>query len=176
MDFEGEKPEWAFGDLSDVKEERSILPPTKGLKVRVAKASINSTKDKSLAGLGLDLVIVDGIESVDTETGETEYRYKNKHLFTNGSLELCFFADTEVKVSDWFKTKQHLVEFKKFLTALDIPLAGASITDQFLSELVGREILVDVQQEKDQVKNPETGDYVDTGTFRNRLRNWKKAA
>ena len=166
--------EVVVGDLTDVKEQRSIVPPSQNVKVRIAKAGIQENKTKDIKSLKLEVRIVDGIEILDTESGVTELKYQNKPLFTN-LMDLCFSANPSTRNSNWFTTKQHLVGFKKLCVALDIPVTGITINDEFLKGLIGREVLVDIRHEEDQVLDSTTGKYVGTGTFREKLVNWKKA-
>jgi len=82
-------------DLSDVKEEKNLTPVTKNLKVRVAKAGLMSNENKeqnkvaNIKSLKLELRIVDGIATVDTESGETIMKYVNKPLFTGNTWLGC---------------------------------------------------------------------------------------
>ena len=167
--------EVVVGDLTDVKEQRSIVPPTQNVKVRVAKASVQENKTKDIKGLKLEVRIVDGIEVLDTESGVTEIKYANKPLFTN-LMDLCFLANPSTRNSNWFMTKQHLVGFKKFCVALDIDVTAVKINDEFLQGLIGREVLVDIRHEEDSVLDSTSGKYVGTGTYRERLVNFKKVA
>ena len=107
------------GDLTEVKEQRSVIPPTQNLKVRINKAGVQENKNKDIRSLKLDLRIVDGIEVLDKESGVSELKYVNKPLFTN-LMDLCFWADPSTKNSNWFVTKQHLLGLKKFFISLYI--------------------------------------------------------
>lgn len=180
-------------DLTDVKQERSILPVTKALKVRIAKAgtvsNANPEKGKvaDTKGLELELRVVDGIEQEDKESGEITMKFVNKPLFVSRALELCYWADMNAVAESgknkgkvrteipWWSKKQQYVGFKAFCEALGLPLKGLKVNDAFLAELVGKELLVDVQHEAQTAANAE-GAYVSTGEFRERLTNWKKAA
>ena|SRR3990167_6677469 len=164
--------EYSVGDLTDVKEERQLVPVTKKVKVRVSKAGIQENKDKDLKGLKLEVRIVDGIETTDKESGETKMAFVNKPLFT-GIMDLCFYADLETRFSDWFKKKQHLVGFKQFCEAIGADLKAVVINDEFFSNLIGKEVLVDIQHEEETALD-ESGNRQKLGTFRERLRNWKK--
>lgn len=164
-------------DLAEVKEERSLTPPAKGVKVRVSKASIQPTKDKDIKSLKVELRIVDGIPMPDKESGEIEMRYQNKPLFT-GIMDLVIWADTTVKgreTKPWWQKKQHLVGLKQFCQALEIPLSGLQVNDEFLANLLGKELLIDIAHEEETVVN-EQGEREKTGTYRERLRNWKKVS
>lgn len=160
------------GDLTEVKEQRSVIPPTQNLKVRINKAGVQENKNKDIRSLKLDLRIVDGIEVLDKESGVSELKYVNKPLFTN-LMDLCFWADPSTKNSNWFVTKQHLVGLKKFCIALDIELTNFKVNDEFLSGLLGKELLVDVVHEEEETLDSTTGEYKGTGTFRERIKNFK---
>ena len=159
-------------DLTDVKAEQNLTPVAKGLKVRIAKASAQTNKDKDIYSLKLELRIVDGIAN-----SEGTMQYINKPLFT-GIMDLVYGAKLDIKdraENKWWKASQHLVEFKNFCKALDIELKGIKISDEFFSGLIGRELLVDVTHEA-RTANDADGNKVKTGEFQEKLKNWKKAA
>ena len=164
--------EVVVGDLSEVKEQRNVIPPTQNLKVRVNKAGVQENKNKDIKSLKLDLRIVDGIEVLDKESGVTEIKYVNKPLFTN-LMDVCFWADPATKNSNWFNTKQHLIGLKKFCAAVDVDVKEVKINDEFLKGLIGRELLVDVVHEEEETLDSTTGEYKGTGTFRERIKNFK---
>lgn len=161
-------------DLTDVVEQRLLAPASSNVKVRINKASSQTNKDGDIKSLKLEVRIIEGIPVNNPETGETELKYQNKPLFTN-MMDLCYWADSESRNSNWFKTKQHLVEFKKFCKALDLPMQ-IQVNDEFLMGLINRELLVDIQHEKETMIDPDTGERKETGGFRERLRNWKKVS
>jgi len=164
--------EIVVGDLSAVKEQRSIVPATSNVKVRIAKAAVQANKDKDIKSLKLELRIVDGITN---EEGAPQY--VNKPLFT-GMMDLVVWAELNVKgraEKNWWKNKQYQIEYVKFLKALGYALNPApNVNDAFLNELLGREVLVDIQHEEETAKDA-SGNYVGVGTYRERLRNFKKA-
>lgn len=165
-------------DLEDVKEQKVLVPACSNVKVRINKASFQETKDKDIRSLKLELRIVDGIPVNNPDTGETESRYINKPLFT-GIMDLVYWADTSVKdraSKTWWETKQHLVELKKFAAALDLNLKALTIDDEFFPTLLGRELLVDIQHEAETAIDQTTGERVKLGTFKEKLRNWKKVS
>lgn len=166
--------EYEVQDLTEVKAERNLLPVTKGLKVRINKAATQMNKAKDIYSLKLELRVVDGI--MDTATGDP--KYINKPLFT-GIMDLVYgakdAATRDKPGKSWWKNLQHLVGFTEFCKALDIPSKGIKINDEFLSNLIGKEILVDVTHEAETATNSE-GDKVATGDFREKLKNWKKVA
>lgn len=170
-------PEYEVADLTDVKQDRDLFPVTSGLKVRINKAGNQANKDKDIFSLKLDLRPVDGIQVTDPESGETTAKFVNKPIFTS-IMDLVYGADLSVKdraTNKWWKNNQHLVEFKNFCTALDIPVKGIKVNDEFFSSLIGREILVNVLHEADSKKD-ETGKKVSLGTFSQKLKGWKKSS
>lgn len=155
------------GDLTAVQTQ--ILPIAQNVKVRVMKASVDVSKDKALKSLKVQLQIVDGIMVGD------ELKYVNKAVFP-GFMDLCIWADPAVKNSTWYQNKQHLLGFKQFCQALGIDLKTVKVNDEFLSGLIGRELLINITHEEDTAINPETGERMKTGTLRERIRGFRKAA
>ena len=165
------------GDLTEVKELRQIMPVCQNLKVRIAAASAQETKDKDIKSLKLQLRVVDGLEVTNPTTGETSLQYINKPLFT-GMMDLVYWADLGVKgrmEKNWWRNRQHLVGLKKFLVALGLDLSNVKINDAFFETLLGRELLIDLKHEEDSSTDPQTGERVKLGTYRERISTWKKA-
>jgi hypothetical protein len=155
------------GDLTSVQTQ--IMPVAQNVKVRVAKATVDQSKDKALKSLKVQLQIVDGIM-----VGE-ELKYVNKPLFPS-FMDLCIWADKDVKTSNWYKEKQHLLGFKQFCQALEINIKESiNVNDEFLAALIGRELLVNITHEEETVVDPESGKRVKIGTLRERIRGFKKA-
>jgi len=167
-------------DMSSVVEQKSLVPVTQRVKVRIAKAAVQVAKSTELKGLNIELRIVDGIEILDTVTGMTELKYVNKPMFTS-LMDLCVWAaehkaDPAVnpKSHNWYKTKQYMVEFKKFLIALGYDIKTPPlINDEWLASIIGQEVLVDVLQQQDTALDAATGERKKLGTFSQRLKNWK---
>lgn len=166
-------------DMSEVKEKRSLTPIAQKVKVRINKASVQTSNAGDIKGLNCELRIVDGIEVLDHETGMSELKYVNKPLFTS-MMDLCVWAaasksDPSVNPKyQWWKDKQHLVGFKQFLTALGYDVkTPPTINDDFLQELIGREILIDIQHEEESAVDQNTGERKKLGTFRERVRNFR---
>lgn len=165
------------GDLSDVKETRVLTPQAQNVRVRITKASTQENKDKDIRSLRLELRIVDGIPVHNQESGEAEMKYQNKPVFT-GIMDLIYWADVSVKgrsAKQWWKSSQHLVGLKKFCQALDIDLKSVKVNDDFLETLLDRELLIDIGHEEETQLNQETGERVKLGTFRERIKAFKKA-
>lgn len=159
-------------DLSVVNEQRSVLPATPRVKVRIAKANTQANKDGDIKSLKLELRIVDGILNADGIA-----QYVNKPLFT-GIMDLVYWGDLSVKgrsEKNWWKSKQYLIEFKKFCLAVGVDLKDIKVNEDFLVALVDREVQVDIQHEEESIVDSSTGERMKTGTFKERLRNWRKA-
>lgn len=167
-------------DLTDVKEQKFILPVSHNVLVKIKTAELRANRKPENGAaefklLNLQIRLVDGVEVLDKETGESEWKYKNKPLFT-GLMDLIVWHDAEVKVSPWWKERKYAVEFKKFLLALEYDIKSPpAINDKFFEEIVGREVRVDVLHEEEQALDTATGDWKGIGTFKERLKNWKKA-
>ena len=158
-------------DLTENKQDSNLLPVTKNLKVRISKAGIQENKAKDIFSLKLELRIVDGIINA-----EGVPQFINKPLFT-GIMDLVYGAkNAETRDKEgkkWWKSGQHLVGFKQFCTALDIPLTGIKINDAFLGGLIDKELLIDIKHEADTAMDAD-GNRVATGTFRERISAFKK--
>ena len=130
-----------LGDLSEVKEEKPIVPPTSNVRFLIKTASADD-KNKNWRVLNLELRIVDGIQ-----VGET-VKYKNKPMFQR----ICYYAPKEgvnkkgvlYADCDWFQKKQHLIEFINLCKALGIDIKDVSVNDAFVTSLVGRYVKADI--------------------------------
>ena len=163
--------EVAVGDLTAVQQ--AITPVAQNVKVRIAKASVSLSKDGNLKTLKTEMKVVDGIP-VQNNDGETELKFQNKSLFP-GFMELCIWANPAVKNTQWYKNQQHLLGFKQFCQALSIDIKDVKINDEFISSLIGRELLVSIKHEEETAVNVETGKREKTGSLRERIGSFKKA-
>jgi hypothetical protein len=158
-------------DLSKVSS--SILPVCQNVLGEIRKASRDIRKDGATKGLKLELRIVDGIPTPDSE-GNVQYKYRGKVVFPN-SRDLLYWADTKVLTKDYYKG-DHLKGFSFFLNALGIDTrkAPVKVNDEFLSSLIGRKVLFSIKHVPNQTQN-EAGEWVDDGTMKERVYGWKKA-
>jgi len=159
-------------DLNEVREE--VMPQAQNVLVRIDKATVKVNEAKDLKSLNLELAIVEGIPTVDQTTGEEKLLYAGKKLFP-GFMDLCVWANPETRTSNWFKQKQHLLGFKAFCQALEIDLSAVKVNDEFLTGLLGRELLVNIVHQEDTVKD-EQGKKHKTGKISTRIAGFKKAA
>lgn len=164
---------YEVADLTDVKADKNLFPVTKDLHVRIAKAATQKNNNKNIYALKLELRTMNETVISDEKVIKADYP-----IF-NGLMDLVYGADLTVdgrSENKWWKNNQHLVEFKNFCKALDIPMNGIKINEEFLSNLIGREVLVSVVHEAEKAVNPETGKKEPTGEFSQKLKNWKKVA
>lgn len=165
------------GDLSVVREQKFLVPAAQNVRFKIGKASIGENKSKDLKFLKLELRIVDGIPVNNQETGQVELKYQNKPMFT-GVMDLVLWADMSVKNradKNWWQTKQHQVELVRFLNAIGADIKNVTVSDDALQAWVGAEVMADVVHEAVQTLDATTGEYKDSGTFRERVRNFRKA-
>lgn len=171
-------PAWVTESDSVVVENLSsvqpdILPVCQGVLGRIKKASIKPSADRSLKSLKLELTIVDGIPLTNPETGDTEVKYIGKAVFP-GFNDLLIWADPVKKTGRWFASKQHLLPFKQFCTAMGFDLKSVKVDNTFCQELIGRTVLFNVRHEAESQLD-EKGNRVKTGLLRERIGGWKRA-
>jgi hypothetical protein len=159
-----------IGDLRELKQDQFVVPTASNVLFDIVKASIKTVEDKDdhtpkFKTLSLQLRISEGIPL------NGELKYAGKVMFA----EPWVWANPQLYTKDYFKRKQHLVDLKLVLAALGYDLANVTISDDFISGLIGRQIRANVIVKKVQVKDPSTGEYVDTDEECNELKGWKTA-
>jgi hypothetical protein len=122
------------GNLDDVKEERQVIPAAKGVELLIIKAEAKSNDANTYRRINLQLKLTKGID--------VEGKYKNKVVF--GSV--CYYADPNVYVKDFFKKKQHLVQLKYLKNS--VGWQYNTVDQAFLVELQGKTILGDITVKK----------------------------
>ena len=162
-------------DLTNVKQEVFVIPPSRNVKFFIAKIDrYEKNKDGTLRDwrfLNLQLAIEDGIPAVvkNETTGENEeiMKYKNKMMFQT----VPYYANPDVYKKDWFKKKQHLVQFKMLASALGIDLNNLKVSD--VVQLGDKAfVIADITQSDETVKN-EQNEYVKTGDRINEIKNFR---
>jgi hypothetical protein len=129
--------EVVIGDLTQVKEEKQLVPAAKRVKLRVKKAESQASKDNAYRWINLQLQIVDGIDDAGA--------YKGKVVFG----KVCYYADmAKYGEKEFFKKKQHLIGLKQFITAIGADLSKITIGDSFLTGVVNQMVLADITQTK----------------------------
>ncbi len=94
-----------------------------------------------------------------------EGKYARKNLFA----DLVTYID-----KDAYPTWNALVDYKQFLKALGFDVAAPpEVTAEFVSDLVGREIVANITRTPQ--KRKVEGVYVATGEFENKLTNFRSA-
>lgn len=161
--------EVVVGDLSKLSSD--ILPVVQNVLGEIRKASREVSKDGATKGLKLELRIVDGIPTIDSQ-GNVQYKYRGKVVFPRSS-DLLYDVNTAIRTKDYYKGP-HLLGLKFFLQALSLDVKDVRINDEFLTGLVGRKVLFSVKHVPNQTQD-ETGAWVDDGTMKERVYGWKKA-
>jgi len=124
-------------DLTDVKEEKQLIPPSREVKLLVKKAEVKASKDNNYRWVNAQLQLVDGVDA--------EGKYKGKVVFG----KICYYANMEMYgAKDYFKKKQHLVNLRQFAEAVGMDLAGLKINYQFIQDITGKMVVADILQTK----------------------------
>lgn len=175
-----------LGDVESIQESRSIKPQAQGIRVMIQKPAVRKALEDNSKPEGIDnrvaykylncvFKILDGIsvpvyDDNGNPTGETEMKYKNSVVFPN-RMDLIFWHNPEIKTSNWWANKQYIFGFKQLLTALGFNLKEVKINDAFLKQIKDKEILIDITHEAEQENKG--GEWVDKGTFRERIKNFR---
>jgi len=122
-------------DLTDVREERVLLPPTDNVKLRIRKATTFHNEDNTYRGMNISFAVEEGIS-----VGE-EVKYKGAVMFER----FCYYADPVAYDKDWFKKRQHLVGLSQLLKAVGKDLKTV-VNDGLLGDLAGKVVLGNVRQ------------------------------
>jgi hypothetical protein len=155
--------ETVIEDLTGVKQERDLLPPTKDVKFRIKSASVKVNGDNTFRQINLQLSIVDGIQVGDV------VKYKNKPMFQT----VCYYADPNKYTKEYFQKRQHLVQLKMLCNALGEDLAGVRINDAYLG-LAGKEVLANIKQSKKKDWTNKEGQLM-VGEMQNEVVDFKKS-
>lgn len=155
-------------DLTDVKEEKAIVPATKDVRMFIKDVQV---RDRTKEGeplnwktLNVTFTLVDGINVEGTQL------YVNKNMFKN----ICYSINKDHydMSKPFFGKQQYLVELKQLLEAVGAELKGLSVT-MIRERLIGKQVLGSIIQQKETVKDKETGERVETGDFINDIK-WFK--
>jgi hypothetical protein len=137
-------------DLSDVKEERTVVPPTNDVRLRIDKVTPSQNKDNTYRWLKIMFKIEDGIQ-----VGE-EIKYKGKPIFTN----FCYYADPKAYTKEHFTKRQHLVGITQLLKAIGVDVAGVKFNDALVSEMKGKVVVGNIRQKRNKFVT-KSGEQVD---------------
>lgn len=181
-----------IGDLTEVKEQRFVLPAASGVKMTVDSVKFAKSKDESRVEALVQFRLIDGLPEKDVESGEETMKYAGSRVpqfpvrlwinVTQEKLdEVANNPEKKEKAKKWWATRQWAVQWKYLLVACGVDPSleefrgedGKVKSDELIAELVGKEIRGNILQAAEQAKVD--GDWKDTGTFRNDVRNFKQA-
>ena len=151
-------------DLTSLKREVDLIPPSKNVKFVIKSASVKENKDKTYKQINLHLSIVDGIQ-----VGEI-MKYKGKPMFQT----VTYYADPNKYTKEYFQKRQHLVQLKFLCNAIGEDLKSIRINDGYLSSLTGKEILATIKQSKKKDWTNKQGELV-VGEMQNEVVDFKKS-
>ena len=159
-----------IGDLTD--QQGGLLDRASRVSFEIRKATVRTTEDKEnnknwmVKKLALEVAVCAG--GIDGEG-----KSANSRLFPEFILKFNEKDYPEKYGSDWWQNKSRYPT-KMLFKALDIPLKGLTVNDDFLINLVGREFVADIKQKQKQEKV--NGKYVKIdGEFENELTNFRAA-
>lgn len=165
------------GSLTDVKEVKTLIPPSKNVKLLITGVTMFDKYENGDARnwkqILFNLKIVDGIEI----GGEV----KHKGQFVSQILPYFANPATYDYTKPFFAKGQFLTPLVQLVKATDAnspSLIKGGLTDIAASELaeslVGKMILGSIMQTKATVKNPETNKYEATDELVNEVKFFKK--
>ena len=133
--------EQELGDLSDVKQERILIPPANNVRVKVNQATVAQSKNKDYRQINVSFRLTDGLEGG---------QFANSVIFER----MCYWANPEVyeaeskpeKTRRFFKNRQHIVLFTQLLDACGVDKKEVKFGDSLLTELGGKEMMIDIGQ------------------------------
>lgn len=173
----GVTEEFELGDLTEVKEDRIVLPVTSGVLFRIQKATSRTSKDGSIKSVSAEMRLVEGIDvpvkdAQGNFTGSVEKKYQNKPMF----VDLQYWVDTAIRDSQRYtsKNKPYLVPLKQFLAALGYDLTSPpKLNDEFYAAIAGRELRGDIQLREVRLKNPVSQEWEGTGEYVNEIKKFR---
>jgi hypothetical protein len=121
------------GNLDDVKEERQVIPASKGVELQIVNAEIKANKANTYRSIKLQLRLTQGL---------VDGKYKNKIVFTS----VCYYADPTVYTKDFFTKKQHLIQLKYLKRA--IGYESNTVDGHLIDELNNKQLLGDIVVKK----------------------------
>lgn len=130
-------------DLTNVKDERPLLPTTTNVKLEIKALKPGASEDNKYRWITPRFALVDGLGA--------DGKYKNMNVFGEN---ICYFADsvkyieesTKPKSKEFFVKKGHLIALKFLLLACNKPVVGTKINDELLNELVGTQLIATIKQ------------------------------
>ena len=126
-----------LGDLSDVQEQKVLIPPQADALFTIRKVTNYEKKVEGkvvMKQMNVSMALENGIG--------VEGKYKGSIIFTR----LTYWVDKEVYTKDFFKNNQHLVSLKKLLLALEYDIHTVKINDALLIDMSGKSLLATIKQ------------------------------
>jgi hypothetical protein len=117
------------GNLDDVKEERQVIPASKGVELQIVNAEIKANKANTYRSINLQLKLTQGL---------ADGKYKGKVVFGR----VCYYADPTIYTKDFFTKKQHLIQLKYLKRA--IGYENNTVDGHLLEALANKQILGDI--------------------------------
>jgi hypothetical protein len=157
------------GDLND--QQGGVLDPAQRVPFTIRKASVRTQKDKDSGKWTIHRLVIEAQVGPDGTDGEG--KYAGKVLFPEFILALNTADFADRFASDWWKN-QSRYPTKAFFKAMDVPLQGTRINDDFLFGLTGREFVADIKRSERRAKG-DNGKWAGTGEFENELTGFRAA-
>lgn len=152
-----------IGDLTDVKEERQVIPPTKNVKFQIVKAEATVNKANTFRQINLQCKLIDGID----EHG----KYKNKIVFTR----VTYYADPNTYTSEFFKKRQYLLALKYLKNA--VGWDSSVIDGHFIAQIENKVLKGDIIIKKGKrFVDDGNGNKIELEQLDNEIRNFKALA
>jgi len=169
-DEDGETPIEVHGGVVDLsqapepKEQNPVIPPVSITRLRIKSIKPRKFDSDNLAKLNIMFQLVDGLE---------EGKYQNACFWSNGDFfeQFIYYANLEVKTSDWYKNGEHLAAMTGLAKAAQITLTQG--IDEMITELQGKEVMASIKQVSKTIMVD--GEEKDTGEFENVAFNFKVA-
>lgn len=158
--------EQELGDLSEVKQERVLIPPSTNVRVKVNQATVAQSKNKDYRQINVSFRLTEGVN---------EGQFRNSIIFER----MCYWANPEVyeaeskpeKTRRFFKNKQHLVLFTQLLKACGMDMKEVKMGDDLLAELGGKEMMIDIGQRPNEYTAGDGTEIKEMQNFVRRIRN-----
>lgn len=166
------------GDLSTQTAE-DVLEPARRVPFTVKKAAIRTqlednkhveSEDNRWKVKRLALQLAIGAEGVDGNG-----KYANKRLFPE--LALTFnTSDFPEQYSTEYYQKRARADTKAFFLAMGFDVKSLPpITDEFIADLVERDVIGDITRKEVRQLNTETNEWEGTGEYKNLITNYRSA-
>jgi len=123
------------GDLSTIKEERPLLPPSANVLLEIKQVKIGMSGDEKYRWLSIRFSLVDGVEVAGA------MKFKNMSVWSDN---ICYYADPEKYTKEHFVKRQHLLGLSALLKATD--LVGSKVNDELTENLFGKKVVGMIKQ------------------------------